>query len=151
MASNFLENLKNAVDNGEFNSEAAKKINDIDKLADEKKGATPVLDKIRADIDSGEIKVAKASEEDVEILNSEYEEKMEKIKRVDGANAKLADLMDKEELVLTVIGEMIVLANEVKKEYATEFETKDPEFMNLLEKVNHVNMEFNSIFNNVNK
>ena len=34
--SSFLEKLKKAVDTGEFNSEAAKKIIEIDKLADEK-------------------------------------------------------------------------------------------------------------------
>ena len=34
MASSFLENLKKSVDTGEFNSEAAKKIIEVDKLAD---------------------------------------------------------------------------------------------------------------------
>ena len=34
MANNFLEELKKAVEEGNFNSEAAKKINDIDKLAE---------------------------------------------------------------------------------------------------------------------
>jgi len=152
MASSFLDNLKNAVETGEFNSEAAKKINEIDKLADEKKGSTPTLDKIYDDIDSGKIKLAKASEEDVEILNSEYEDKMKRIERTDEANVCLADLINREERIISEIQEMIELANAAKEDFAVEFEAKDPAFMDLLAKINHVNMEFNnSIFNNLNK
>ena len=148
MASNFLENLKNAVDKGEFNSEAAKKINDIDKLADEKVGNAEQLIQKRLD----EVGIKTATEEDVEILNSEYEDKMKRIERTDEANVCLADLISREERIISEIQEMIELANNAKEDYAVEFEAKDPAFMDLLAKVNHINMEFNNlIFNNLNK
>jgi hypothetical protein len=148
MASNFLENLKKSVETGEFNSEAAKKINEIDKLADEKVENAEQL--VQKRLDEAGIKTAK--EEDIEVLNSEYEERMKKIERTDGANVYLAELINKEERIVAEIHEMIELANNAKEEFAVEFEAKDPAFMDLLAKVNHVNMEFNnSIFNNLNK
>jgi hypothetical protein len=148
MASNFLENLKKAVDNGEFNSEAAKKINDIDKLADEKVGNAKQLIQKRLD----EVGIKTVTEEDVEVLNSEYEEKMKRIKRIDEANVCLVDLINREERIISEIRKMIEVANNAKKDYAVEFEANDPVFMDLLAKVNQINKEFNnSIFNNLNK
>jgi hypothetical protein len=143
----FLENLKKDLDTGEFNSEAAKKIIEIDKLADEKKNAEQLIEKRLEDIG-----IKKVGEEDVEILNSEYEERMEKIVRSDSANSIVADLVNKEEHILMSIKEMIDLANDAKEEFAAEFEAKDPAFSDLLAKINHINMEYNnSIFNNLNK
>jgi hypothetical protein len=135
----FLDNLKNAVENGEFNSEAAKKIIEIDKLADEKRDAEKLIEK-RLE----EAGIVKLKTEDVEIINSEYEDKMKKIEQLDEANVCLSDLINREERILGEIQEMIELANSAKEEYSVEFEAKNPAFMDLLAKINHINMKYNN-------
>jgi hypothetical protein len=143
----FLDNLKKDLDTGEFNSEAAKKIIEIDKLA-ETKTAAESEEALNKRLEVVGVKVLK--EEDVETLNSEYEEKMAKIKKTDDAYKQLADLADKEEQIMTAITDMITLANELKDEFAAEFEAKDPAFSDLLAKINHINMKYNNsvILNN---
>jgi len=140
----FLESLKKDLETGEFNSEAAKKIIEIDRLADEKKNAEQLIEK-RLE----EVGVVKLKTEDVEILNSDYEEKMEKIKRIDAGNERLADLIDREEQILQAINNMITVANDSKEGFAAEFEAKDPAFGDLLAKINQINMKYNnSVINN---
>jgi len=75
--SNFLENLKKSVDEGEFNSDAAKRINSIDEKADSvlnEKSAEQIEESVREKAVSGGVKTV--DEEEVARLNSEYEEKM---------------------------------------------------------------------------
>jgi len=140
----FLESLKKDLETGEFNSEAAKKIIEIDRLADEKKNAEQLIEK-RLE----EVGVVKLKTEDVEILNSDYDEKMEKIKRIDAGNERLADLIDREEQILQAINNMITVANDSKEGFAAEFEAKDPAFGDLLAKINQINMKYNnSVINN---
>jgi hypothetical protein len=149
MGSEFLKNLKTAVDGGEFNSEAAKKIIEIDNLAEEKKGSTPALNYIADKIDDGTIKLKKVTEEEAEMINSEYEKQMEAIKQTDLANAQLANLIEIEDMVKATIGDMITFANDLKEQFGKEFEAKNPAFENLLGKINEINMKYNnSIINN---
>ena len=82
--STFLENLKKSVETGEFNSEAAKKIIEIDKLAEEKiksltKTGQSIEDSDLAKSVDDRIKEAGVkiiSEEEALELNSQYEKKM---------------------------------------------------------------------------
>jgi predicted SprT family Zn-dependent metalloprotease len=74
--SDFLKNLKNAVETGDFNSDAAKKINEISSLA-ETKTVTESEEALNKRLESVGIKIL--TDDDVE-LNSQYEEKMEEIK-----------------------------------------------------------------------
>jgi hypothetical protein len=166
--SNFLENLKKAVDTGEFNSEAAKKIIEIDKLADEKlstmtKSGEVLDDSKLAESITDRVKlggVKTVSEEEALALNSEYEKKMEDIKKQDAENKRIAEVMnvvDKqlatleeiEEMVNANIKDMLSFTNELKEKFGKEFEAKDPLFADLLAKVNQINMKYNnSIINN---
>ena len=90
--SKFLEDLKKAADEGEFNSEAAKKINELNDLAETKAN----------EMDTGELEsslkkrmeetpVEPLNDDEITELNSEYEEKMAEIKEVDAANNQLAN------------------------------------------------------------
>lgn len=100
MATPFLENLKKAVDTGEFNSEAAKKIIDIDKLAD-----NPVVSHA---LDNAFEKagVKTVTEEEAAIISADYEKKMQEIKEKDLALKQIAVLKDIDETVMLSVYDM---------------------------------------------
>ena len=152
--SEFLENLKKAADNGEFNSEAAKKILEINELADKKLGAgTPAdLEKIQESLDKrveadGEIKEPKEkataiSEEDVEELNSQYEKKMADLKKQDAVNLQVATLIEFDDVITATVGDLLDFTAGLKEKFGEEFEKKNPMFADLLAKINEVNMKY---------
>lgn len=159
MASSFLDNLKNAVEKGEFNSEAAKKIIEIDKLADDKareikgkpfieKHAHERLEELGANI----------SDEEVAAIDSQYEEKMAAIKKEDEENKKRANLiniahkqldtlMEIEEYVTADIADMMSFVDELKKRFAKEFEVEDSIFGALSIKIEEIQSKYKSIIN----
>jgi hypothetical protein len=137
MAKEFLEKLKNAVDNGEFNSEAAKKIKDIDKLADEKKNAEKLIEKRLEE--AGVVKLV--TEEAIE-LNSDYEKKMEEIKKQDAINRQLATLIEVEDMVKASIEDMLSFAQELEQKFEKEFEAEDPMFGDLSLKIEEVKNKY---------
>jgi len=101
MASSFLESLKNAVEQGDFNSEAAKKINQIDSLADTEIDAEEKVDeRLKA---AG---IRTVSEKETIELNSEYEKKMLEIKEKDVILQQIKTLTDIEETVMLSIYDM---------------------------------------------
>ena len=100
--SEFLENLKKAADTGNFNSEAAKKINEIDDKANnfsETRSVEQMEDSLTEKaLDAG---IKTVSEKDITKLNSEYEEKMKE--------------RAKEERLLATIVELVNLDVELKE------------------------------------
>jgi hypothetical protein len=94
---NFLENLKNAVEEGDFNSEAARKINKISELA-ENKGAGKRVEELEEVVEKRleEAGVVEVPEEDLPGLKenqmTEYEEKMQEFKERDKVNSEIAIL-----------------------------------------------------------
>jgi hypothetical protein len=141
MGSNFLENLKKAVDDGNFNSDAAKRIIEIDKLADEKK-STPALNKIADDIDNGNIKLKTVSEDEAAMISSNYEKEMEKLKRQDVINRQLATLIEVEDMVKASIEDMLSFAQELEQKFEKEFEAEDPMFGELSLKIQEVQNKY---------
>ena len=72
--SDFLDNLKKSVEEGEFNSEAAKKINQVDDLAEqvlEEKSVQEIEDSVLDTAVAGGVRTV--DEDEVARLNSEYE------------------------------------------------------------------------------
>jgi len=153
--SEFLENLKKAADNGEFNSDAAKKILEINELADKKLGAgTPAdLEKIQESLDKrveadGQIKERKAvSEEEVVELNSQYEKKMADIKKQDAINGQVAMLIEVEDMVKLTIEDMFGLVDELESRFEKEFEAEDPMFGELSQKIEQIKSIYKPIIN----
>jgi tRNA splicing endonuclease len=150
--STFLENLKKSVENGEFNSEAAKKIIEIDKLAEEK---IKLLTKTGQSIEDSDLaktvddRVKKAgvkiiSEEEALELNSQYEKKMEEIKKQDAANQQLATIIDIEDMVKLSIGDMMTFVAELEN----KFDKTEPIYKDLLAKLEEIKIKYNSIINN---
>jgi hypothetical protein len=152
----FLDDLKNAVEKGEFNSEAAKKIIEIDKLAD----IVASTGGAEANIDE-RLKVAgikTVTEEEALKVNSEQEIKMEEIKKQDTINAQLATLIDIEDMVQLSIGDMMTFITELenkfekdlaetKIKYTDEFKEKNSAIISLSQKIWEIKTKYNSIIN----
>ncbi len=130
---NFLENLKKDLENGEFNSEAAKRINDIGKLADEKKDAELLIEKRLK-----EAGVKTVTEEDVVKINSQYEEQLENAKRQDAVNKALATLIEIEDMVKASIDDMFSYVEELEHTFEKEFDSEDPMFGELYQKIEQI-------------
>ena len=153
----FLDDLKKSVDTGEFNSEAAKKIIEIDKLADEKAKENPfklVIDRIEK---TGFAEAV--PEEDRIVLNSEYEKQMEEIKKQDEENKRIADminvintqistLVEIEDMVKLSVQDMLSFAKELEDKFSKEIEAKDPMFTELNQKLEEIKLKYISIINN---
>lgn len=142
--STFLDNLKKAVDTGEFNSEAAKKINDIDKLADEKKNASDLVsDRLEK---AGY--AAPVSEEEALELNSKYEKEMARLKEIDQANGILATLIDMDDMIKASVVDVLDYLDEIDERLSVEFEKENPNFGELNQKIEHLRNKYKSIINN---
>lgn len=137
----FLENLKNAVENGDFNSEAAKKIIEIDKLADEKK-STPALNKIFDDIQKGNVEIKTVTEEEAAMIDSDYEKKMEEIKKQDVVNRQLATLIEIDDMVKASIEDMLSFVQELEEKFEKEFEAENPMFGDLSLKMEEIKNKY---------
>lgn len=147
--SKFLEDLKNAADNGEFNSEAAKKINDITKLTETKLTASDrveELEKIKESLenrieDSEKKNIVVTKEEALE-FNTEYERKMEQFKKQDMVNAQLATLIEIEDMVKASVIDMFSFVEELESRFEKEFETEDTMFGNLYQKIEELKSKY---------
>jgi hypothetical protein len=144
----FLDDLKKSVETGEFNSEAAKKIIEVNKLADEKEKQNPfklVIDRIEK---SGFAE--SATEEEAIVLNSEYEKKMEEIKKQDAVNKQLATLIEIEDMVKATINDMMSFVDELEHKFEKEFDAEDPMFGELNQKIEQIKTKYSEItlFNN---
>jgi len=113
----FLKNLKESLEKGEFNSEAAQRINDIDKLADRKIGGSGGdVNKLQEEVESkleGNKKVV--DEEEVKQKNADYEKKIEELKRKDFINSKHAALINQYEATIEMMGNLKEFIVEVEE------------------------------------
>ena len=147
----YLENLKKAVETGDFNSEAAKKIIQIDKNADNAKGLSLTeeekaeLAKKRLDGTLKENTVV--TEEEVLKLNSEYEKKMAEIKKQDAVNLQLATLTDIEDMVVASVNDMVSFIKELEDKFKKEFDENDPIFEKLKTKTLEIKLKYISFIN----
>jgi hypothetical protein len=142
MASPFLENLKKSVDEGDFNSEAAKKIIEVDKLASEKNGSTPALDAIFDNIDG--IPFKPITEEEALELNSAYEKEMQEIRDKDLVLQQIATLRDIEETVRLSVMDM----KDFIQTLEVSFDKIRPVNAELFAEIEQIKTKYNSIINN---
>lgn len=134
----FLDNLKKAVDNGDFNSEAAKKINDIDELADTKKD-TKVIDNI---LDKNPPKAI--TEEEAEVINAEYEKKMLEIKEKDLVLQQIKILQEIDETVMLSVQDMRDFIQTLEE----SFDNKNPIHGGIFGEIEKIKNKYSSIINN---
>jgi len=160
--SDFLEKLKNAVENEEFNSEGAKKILEVNKLAENKidMGIERLKETLmKREASSEELDETKAvSEEEMLELNSQYEEKMKALKDEERKNKEIADhenmvhqqlitLMDIEAMVKASIGDMFEFVDGLESRFDEELEAKDPRFVDIILKIKEIKSNYKSIIN----
>jgi len=142
--SKFLEDLKNAADKGEFNSEAAKKINEITEAADGKSNqmTTDELENsLKNKMDA--TPVEPVSEDQISELNSEYEKKMAAIKEVDAANNQLAILSEIEEMVRLSIEDMLEHVSNLETNIGEKLDT-EAIYADLKVKIETIKSEYKS-------
>lgn len=147
----FLENLKQDLEKGNFNSEAAKKINEIDELADEKfietRDGNKYVNTENLDKLVNEAGVKTVTEEEA-ALNSDYEKKMEEIKKQDVVNKQLATLIEVEDMVKASVEDMLLYLDELEENFEKQFEEEDPMFGELSQKIEQIRSKYNFIINN---
>lgn len=113
----FLENLKKAVDEGEFNSDAAKIINDIDKLADGKGNNVEELqEKINKRIDEGGKKES-LEQSEIKSIDEMNEKFNDEIRENDIINTSIANLLEMEKLVNDSVLDLLSHVDELNENY----------------------------------
>lgn len=138
----FLDDLKNAADKGEFNSEAAMKINEIADLANKKAslGEDELTESLKKRMEdnpeTNPDEVKAVTEEEALELNSKYEQEMTKLKQIDAVNGRLATLIEIEDMVKFSIEDMLGHVEELEIAYKEEFEKENPVYGDL-----HLKME----------
>jgi len=146
----FLENLKKSVETGEFNSEAAKKIIEIDKNADNAKGLI-LTEEEKNELAKKRLGTvlegAVVTEEEVLKLNSEYDKKMEEIKKQDAVNLQLATLTDIEDMVKLSVDDMVSFIKELEDKFKKEIDENDPIFEKLKTKIMQTKLKYISFIN----
>jgi hypothetical protein len=140
MASDFLNNLKKTVESGEFNSEAAKKIIELNALADIAK-TQPIPHELWDKAREKTITEA-VTEQEAAAINSVYEEKMANIKKQDAINAQIATLVDIEDMVKASIEDMFAFTDELEEKFKKEFESEDSMFGELYQKIENLKLQY---------
>jgi hypothetical protein len=139
MATPFLENLKNAVDKGEFNSEAAKKIKAIDELADDKIDSE---EKVEERLKIAGIKTV--TEEEAVVINAEYEKKMQEIKEKDLVLQQIKTLQEIDETVMLSVMDMRDFIQTLEE----SFDKENPIHVDIFTEIEKIKNKYSSIINN---
>lgn len=138
----FLDNLKNAVEEGEFNSDAAKKINQINEKADgiDPKDAEKLIEKRLED--SG-TKVV--SEDDVVAKNLEYDREMENIQYKDLILQQIATIQEMEYMVSLSVQDMFQYIKTLEEKFSFDEEDKENLNEDLYNEIKRVRAKFSDI------
>ena len=107
--SDFLKSLKKDLEDGEFNSEAAKRINEINELANKKTKAAANVDELEESVQRRleEAGIKEVSEDMVKEQTTEYEEKMTLFKQRDQINCRVVLLSDYKDSILSSITDLL--------------------------------------------
>lgn len=161
MATSFLDNLKNAVDNGDFNSEAARKLIEIGNLADTKfvpktnEELTAKLNEINAKLTGDNL--PPVTEEEAAAMNAEYEAHMEDVKKRDAVNVQLATLVEIEDMVKLSVIDMFMFISDLTDKFPDELGNEEPAipnsipnpmFVELIKKIEEVKTKYSIFINN---
>lgn len=135
----FLDELKKAVDEGNFNSEAAKKINKIDDLANKKQNKSSnkdLMDSINEKIDKSGTKTV--NDDEISEINSNYQ--------------KIMEQRSKEEKIFAIIATLDNIDNEIQNkikdlhklivEQKDKFNENDKGYDKLQNKIEELNNKY---------
>mgnify|MGYP006302650655 CR=1 FL=1 len=144
--SKFLEDLKNAADKGEFNSEAAKKINEISDAAEQKSKMD--TEELQSSLKKRmeESPVEPVSEDKISELNFEYEKKMAAIKEMDAVNNQLAVLVEIEDMVRLSVFDMMEHITTIEDKLGEKLDTEP--YTELKKKILKIRSTYEQLFIN---
>lgn len=129
----FLDNLKDVLDNGKFNSQAAIHLNKIHEAA-ENVDAREVEEKLKKSYED----VKPVGEEEAEEMNKVYEDKISKLRELDEINKALVSLIN---LEANVNDALEILKNETNA-IDTEFIIDAPQYDDLYAKIKEIKKHF---------
>jgi len=138
----FLENLKKSVETGDFNSEAAKKIIEVNKLAENPATSNALWNAIEKANENGEIKTV--TEEEAATIKADYEKKMLEIKEKDLALQQIALLKDFDEALMLSLYDVRDFIKTLEDTFDKEKEVNGELFIEI-EKIKN---KYSSIINN---
>lgn len=137
--SDFLENLKNSVEKGEFNSEVANKINEINKRADEiskTKSTNELEEAVKERLNDADIKTLDNEQQKaVEDKNTEYEEKMSMFKRENEINSTVAEAINLSHSFKSAQTHLMELMSKLNETEFEEYKKMNPEDFELIETI----------------
>lgn len=143
--SNFLNDLKKAVETGNFNSDAAKKINEISDYAEELSKTVDSEKAVEKRLNNAGIRTV--TDEDNAILETDFDNQLKILRREELKTKELVMLMDIENAVELTIGDMLLHIQGLKKAFADEF-TENSENSDLVKKVNEIELKYSSFIKN---
>lgn len=138
---NFINDLKKAVESGEFNSDAAKKINTINEYAEKLSGTIDCEKAVEKRLDNAGIRTV--TDKDNAILETDFDNQLKILRREELKTKELVMLMDIENAVELTIGDMLSHIQGLKKAFADEF-TENSENSDLVKKVNEIELKYSS-------
>jgi len=142
MASDFLDKLKNAVETGEFNSEAAKRINEINEQAGI--AISNPLSRNQMEKIEENIKLESVSKEEAALTEKKYREKMEETKEKDLILQQTKTLIEVEESVVASVLDMKDFINTLEE----SFDELNPNHEILFTEIEKIKSKYSSIINN---
>jgi hypothetical protein len=139
----FLDDLKKAVDTGEFNSEAAKKVIEVEKKAD------VLAPNAEANIEQRlkDVGIKTVSEDVANTSKTEYDMKMKALREIDAINSHTANLIEIEDMVKASINDMLSFANDLEIQFGEKFKTGAVHYGNMQSQINAIKTKYSSINN----
>jgi hypothetical protein len=127
--SEFLKKMEESLEEGKFNSEIADKINEINKKADEfAKGKSVEEMKEVVEEKATQDGVVTVDEGQVPELNSDFEKKMELMKREDRFNNTVANIMNLDDFILKHVDSLKSEITGLEEEFGEEREERAEAF-----------------------
>ena len=147
--SKFLDDLTNAVNSGEFNSEAAKKILEVNRLADEKMKDLTRIDEETVQSKSVDKRledagIRKVSKEKADEINALGIKKMAELEKKQFNDDRMLVLIDIENMVKLSIEDMMGFINETEGFLEEKFDNEDPTFNDLKAKIAEIKTKYST-------
>lgn len=147
--SKFLNDLANAVNSGEFNSEAAKKILEVNRLADEKMKDLTRIDEETVQSKSVDKRledagIRKVSKEEADEINALSIKKMAELEKKQFINDRMLVLIDIENMVKLSIEDMMGFIKETEEFLEEKFDNEDTTFDDLKAKIAEIKTKYST-------
>ena len=147
--SKFLDDLTNAVNSGEFNSEAAKKILEVNRLADEKMKDLTRIDEETVQSKSVDKRledagIRKVSKEEADEINALSIKKMAELEKKQFINDRMLVLIDIENMVKLSIVDMMGFIKETEEFLEEKFDNEDTTFDDLKTKIAEIKTKYST-------